>query len=456
MAICALGTNVYGQTSADSKPWRLQSSLDLPSNVRLSGESRLRYSSVDGQFRAGGSGGDQLSEIRTLLLGEFDQGPLTFGVELQDSRSYFGDDGTPYAGSIVNPLDVLQAYVRVKLPAAEGKASVQVGRFSLEIGSERVVERTDFGNALQNFTGVYFRGDAKSGDELHAIYVVPLTVNPRDRASLQDNDLSGDEEEWKRRFWGLHYRKANFFGPDVKGVWAEAFVYGFDEGDSRLLQTPDRHYIQPGVRLFRSPAAKQWDVDIEASWRHGSRFASVRTDDRSKLKIKSGTLHAEVGYTFDTHVRPRIAVDLDFGSGDKAPNDQVFGQYERQFGSRRGDLGATGIFGPLAPANLMAPGAKLDLRPDARSDLRLTWKAVSLASATDSWVVAGVRDSTGRSGKFIGNLSELRARYWLRPGSIRAELGLATLLNGRFAKSAPNASRQGNSSLGYFALTTTF
>lgn len=36
----------------------------------LHGEARIRYETVDGQFRAGGKGGDQAIAMRTLMLAD--------------------------------------------------------------------------------------------------------------------------------------------------------------------------------------------------------------------------------------------------------------------------------------------------------------------------------------------------------------------------------------------------
>ena len=62
--------------------------------------------------------------------------------------------------------------------------------------------------------------------------------------------------------------------------------------------------------------------------------------------------------------------------------------------------------------------------------------AASLASATDSWVIAKRRDYSGDSGTFIGHALDARVRYWLRPKRTRIELGTSALFVGEFAKNA--------------------
>ena len=61
----------------------------------VEGELRGRYENLDGQFRAGEEGNDEVLLFRTLLHGKYRCENITIGVEIQDSRSYWGDDSTP-------------------------------------------------------------------------------------------------------------------------------------------------------------------------------------------------------------------------------------------------------------------------------------------------------------------------------------------------------------------------
>lgn len=438
-------------SSADPGPAR-------PDWLRLRGETRVRYETLEGQFRAGGSGGDQALAFRSLLLAEIDPGPVAAGIEFQDSRVYLDDAGTPLTTSIVNPLDVLQAYVRFDLDGVlgQGKAGLTLGRQTLDIGSRRVLERVDMANVIFAYTGAYWRSSNARGDELHLLHVSPVGRLPNDRAALGEDALSADEEEWGRRFWGLHYRRADLLGAALPGVWAEAYLYGLEERDTADLPTPNRQYLQPGFRLFRAPSAGRLDVDLEASYRSGTRRQTSRPTDTRDLEVSAFMVHAHLGYTFDHAWRPRVSLDYDHASGDRDPDDGDYGQFERLFGSRRTDLGNTGIFGPLTPANLSAPGGRIEVSPGDRLDLRLAWKAASLAASRDAWVVARVQDRTGRSGRFIGHTLDARLRYWLSPDSLRLEVGASALLPGRFAETAPDASGEGSATFGYVQITRTF
>ncbi|MCA3696174.1 alginate export family protein, partial [Aquidulcibacter sp.] len=381
----------------------------LPDWLSLSGESRVRYESLDGQFRAGGRGGDQALAFRTLILAEAKFEPVTFGLELQDSRKELNDTGSTLSASLVNPLDVLQAYASIDLSGTglanalkQDKARLKLGRQTLDIGGRRILERADMANVLLNFTGAYWQSSNARGDAWNIVAVVPVGRLPQDRASLEKNEMQADREEWSRLLLGVHYRRANLLGELLPDTSGELFVFRLKEHDTTRTNTPNRDYLQPGFRLFKPPKKSQWDFELDTSWRTGTRRASNALSDTIDLKVRTFAAHAHIGYTFDAPWQPRIGLDWDFASGDSNPNDLKFEQAERLFGGRRTDLGNTGIHGPLTPANINAAGGRIDLKPNARSDMRLAFKLAHLDEARDAWVVARVQDRTGQSGTFIG------------------------------------------------------
>ncbi len=423
----------------------------------ISGESRIRYETLGNQFRAGGAGGDQFLALRSLLKIEADLSLLTVGVELQDARGYLDDSGTPISGSFVNPLDILQAYVRVPLGDVFGPGSdsaVQIGRFTLDIGSRRFVERNNFRNTINNYTGAYWTTRWPDlGTELHAFYTAPVNKEPFDRDDRGDNRFALDEEQAGRRFWGAHLRLGDLVIPDL---YTDVFTYGLDERDTQSLQTPDRDLTEAGVRIYVPPETSRPDVEIEAAYRWGTRHATAGPDDTADLDVSAWTLHAEIGYTLDHPWAPRVVIDYDLATGDDDPDDRRFGQYERFFGTRRGDLGNTSIHGPLTRANLSAPGGRVLIKPTGRMDARLAYKAAFLASDIDVWTVARLRDPSGRSGSFIGHGIDGRLRYWLVPQYLRGEIGGSVLIKGRFAQTAPGAPDTGDTLYGYAQLTAFF
>ncbi len=465
-AVLALAISMPGlshaQTAPDSSPTATPERI-LPDWLKISGESRVRYESLDGQFRAGGSGGDQALAFRTTILAEAKFDPVTFGIELQDSRKELNDAGSTLSASLVNPLDFLQAYALIDLGGTglasalkQDKARLKLGRQTLDIGGRRILERADMANVLLNFTGAYWQSSNARGDAWNIVAVVPVGRLPQDRASLEKNEMQADREEWSRLLLGVHYRRANLLGDFLPDTSGELFVFRLKEHDTARTNTPNRDYLQPGFRLFRPPQTGQWDFELDTSWRTGTRRASTALSDTIDLKVRTFSAHAHIGYTFDAPWQPRIGLDWDFGSGDRNPNDLKYEQAERLFGGRRTDLGNTGIHGPLTPANINAAGGRIEVKPNARSDMRLAFKLAHLDEARDAWVVARVQDRTGQSGTFIGTTIDSRARYWLQPNKLRVEVGASALIPGRFARTAPNSSRQGTTHYGFVAFTRFF
>lgn len=438
--------------------------------LTFEGETRARFESLDGQFRANGNGGDQLLALRTLLraearlpIGATDQPnsrSITLGIELQDSRTYLGDDGTPLSSSFTNPLDVLQIYFRAEnLPSvidSDATSHLSLGRQTISIGSKRQIERVSYANVIKSYTGAHWVSQSLQGDQLHAIYVVPINQRPGARKELFDNELESDEEQWQRRIWGLHFIKKEVLPRRVSNLQGEVFLYGLKEKDSPRYQTPNRAYTTTGIRLFREAQALQWDLDVEIAYRGGTRYTSSNPADSNSLKVRAMMLIAALGYTFDMSWQPRLSLEYYYASGDDDPHDNKFDQYERLFGGRRSDLNNTSIHGPLTPANLSAPGLRLRVEPNDRIDGWFQYHAASLASATDRWTVAKRRDPQGQSGTFIGHALDARLGYWLVPQRVRLEVGASALLGDDFVEQAPDKPEAENSYFGYVQATVHF
>lgn len=444
---------------AKAEPWRLETALGLPDWLQVSGETRGRYESLDGQFRRGLDGSDQLLVFRSLLSVEADTGPVTVSLELQDSRSYLGDAGTPLSNSFVNPLDVLQAYVAFEAPGLLGpgsKTDVKLGRQTISIGSKRQIERVSFANVIKSYTGLHAISRTDRGDALHVLFVTLVGRFPTERDALDENGLERDREQWFRRVWALHYRRADIAPAVLPGLWGEVFVYGLNEDDTETVRTANRSYVTPGFRFFRAPQPGQWDLDIEGALRFGSRRASSAPDDYEDLDVTASQLIARIGYTLNAPLKPRVAVQYYWASGDGDPGDDRFDQYERLFGGRRTDLNNTSIHGPLTPANLSAPGVRFDITPNDRFDARLHYSPAFLASDTDTFIIAGLRDSLGRSGTFLGHALDARMRYWIVPDSLRLEVGASAFVFGAFTKAVPGGPDGERTLFGYSQLTLDF
>lgn len=443
-----------GAAPASADPWTLHDAADLPDWVRIEGTFRARYETLDGQYRVGRSPSDQLLSLRTTLLTEFKGEHVRAGLEVEDSRGYLADAGSSISTGEVDVFEPIQAYIGFDLGKTFGGKSsdLELGRFTLNLGSGRLVGRNNFRNTTNAFTGVRFGWTGEAGGNFTAFYTLPHDRRPADQASLLDNKFKFDKENSDLRFWGLYYERPKALG----GVDAEVFFYGLDEDDSASQPTRNRRLYTPGVRLLKSPAVDQWDFDVEGGWQFGRARATTSPADTTDLDVSAQYLHAGVGRTFDAPWKPRIEAFYDYASGDGNPGDGKWTRFDSLYGPRRTDWGPSGIYGALSRVNISAPGVKLEVRPNARWDGFVDYRAVWLADDQDRFDRGGEVDPTGSSGSFVGNQLQVRARYWVIPKSVRLDFGGAVLFDGHFLKDAPNAAGNGDTTYGYADVTFQF
>lgn len=425
---------------------------------QLNGEIRGRYETLDGQFRSNKDGGDQGFFMRSLFHLRAVNEHWTAGVEIQDSRSYLTDSGSALSNSYVNTADILQAYIELPISnflGSDYNGNVKVGRQTVSIGSKRQIERVTYANVIKNYTGatLTLRNDSK--DEWHAFVVVPLEGQPDNFDPLLDNRHELDKEQFNRVIYALHFRKADAFPELLPGTWGELFAYGLFERDALGNESPNRRYLTPGFRVFRKKTVNTWDYDIEGALRVGTRRATSAPADTTDLDVFATMLMVRIGYTFDQAWQPNLAFQWYWASGDRNPNDGRFDQYERLFGARRTDLNNTSLHGPLTPANLSAPGLRLELVPTPKSTFRATYSAAFLASDTDSFIIGRQRDPSGQSGSFMGHVIDTRATYQFDE-NWGLELGASLFLHGDFTTDNPQAPQADHTSFLYSELTYTF
>lgn len=420
--------------------------------LSLSGNSRIRYETIDGQPRTGFNESDDLLNIRTILAAEYRSGQLRLGAELYDSRVYGGDAGTPITTGEVNTLELVQAYIGYEMPGAFGpgsKLGVQAGRFTLNLGSRRLVAADDYRNTTSGYTGI--RADIALARDLSAtlIYTLPQYRLPDNRPDLVDNRVKVDRESFDQVLWGGLVSKK--LGGKRGAVELSYFHLG--ERDSPKLATRDRSLDTVGFRAYRDPAPGRADFEGEAIYQQGSVSASL-APTAPKLDVSAWFAHLEAGYSFQHPWSPHLSLEFDYASGDDRGGK--FGRFDTLFGMRRGDLAPAGLYNAVGRANLLAPGVRVEVAPSKRLDAFAAYRPLWLASRFDAFSTTGVRDATGNSGRFAGHQVEARLRYWLIPKRLRLEWDGLLLAKGRFLHDAPNAPAGGITIYNSFNATVSF
>ncbi len=398
--------------------------------ITVSGTERIRVEAIDGQARAGFNADDQLVNFRTTLAASLDTGPVKLTAELWDSRVYGANRRTPVSTGEVNTLELVQVYATVPIARGRDTASLQFGRFMLNLGSRRLIAADDYRNTTNGYTGA--RLDWKRGPwAATAIYTLPQQRRPDDLDALLANLVAPDREGSDQVLWGGLASRSATIGP----VTVEASFFHLGERDRPGRPTRDRSMNSASVRLLRDPAPARLDGEVEVILQRGSASAGVAVT-APRQAVRAWFVHADTGYTFAGGWKPRVSVEYDHASGD-SPGGR-FGRFDTLFGMRRADLAPAGLYNAIARTNVISPGVRVEAVPDTRTDLFVAYKPMWLASRFDAFAATGVRDAAGRSGRFAGHQLDARVRHKLRTW-MTLELDAVLLAKGGFLRDAPNA-----------------
>lgn len=425
----------------------LQAAIGNPANLHVSATIRLRYEALSGQPRAGLNPDDEQLAIRSTLSAEWHRGAITMGAEINDSRAYLGKAGSSISANDVNTFEPVQAYVAAAISKPFGEGSlltIKGGRFTFNLGSRRFVSSDDYRNATAAYAGL--RADLKlaGGTNATVFYTLPVQHRPDDLASILVNRAALDKEDFSLRLWGAVVVRPKSFGPATP----ELGFYRLQERDTPARATRDRNLVTISARVFRDPKLGQWDYELELAHQFGSISASSLAT-AAKLDVSANLVHASLGYSLPGKARARLSIAYDYVSGDGP--DAAYGRFDTLYGSRRGEFAPAGILSDIGRANIAGPVVRLELAPGKRLDAMVNWRAMWLASRTDSFSTSGVRDQSGVSGDFAGHLIDARVRYWLLPDVLRGELNASWIGKGQFLRQAPNAPATGDTR--YFSAT---
>ena len=417
--------------------------------LTLSANTRLRYEHIEGQPRIGFNDSDELLNVRTIVTGEYRAGNVRVAAELYDSRVYGGDIGTPVTTNEVNAVELVQAYVGYDAPGPFGtgtKLNLQAGRFTLNLGSRRLVAADDYRNTTNGSTGVRADIGLRQGLSATLIYTLPQVRLPDVRDDIVNNRVKFDQESFDLVLWGGLISKKLASKRDT----VELSFFHLGERDSESLATRDRSLDTVGVRFYRDAAPASIDFESETIYQLGSVSAST-APNAPKLDVSAWFTHFELGYTFKHAGSPHLSFEFDYASGDG--RGAKFTRFDTLFGMRRADLAPSGLYNAVGRSNIIASGVRLEVTPSKRFDAFAAYRSLWLASRFDSFSTTGVRDASGRSGRFAGHQFEARVRYWLVPKSLRLEWNGLLLAKGRLMDTAPNAPANGDTLYNSFNVT---
>lgn len=412
----------------------------------LDANIRARAEAIDGQYRAGLPADDAALLFRTDISATYAKGPIRLGLEILDSRVYFERKHSSISANEVDVLEPIQAYVAAEFGSG---VSVQAGRFTMDLGSRRLVARPINRNDFNSFTGARLDWKNKGGDKLTGFWTMPQTRVPEDSAGVHSNRFELDKERIERQLFGAIGTKAG-----VMGGTAELYSYRFVETDAPGFATRNRRLLTSGLRLSRAPKVNRLDYDMEGAWQTGTTRLSAAAGDVTNRRVSAWMFHGALGWSFKAHWSPRLSFNADYMTGDKPGGS--FSRFDGLIGDPAYEFAPSGLYSLIIRSNIATVSARIEAKPNARLDMHLNLRPIWLATATDSFGNSGVRDPSGAAGHYVGTHLDTRVRYWLIPERLQLGAGGAILFKGRFMKDAPNAPQTGNTRYGFMDATVFF
>lgn len=351
--------------------------------------------------------------------------PLRGAVEFQDSRRYNGH--FPHDDRDFNEFELIQAYGELYFRGALGEDAreqqrpirFRAGRMAYEALDRRLIGRNEWRNTTNTFEG--FR--INLGQEANNWEIDTWAYQPVKRLPTEFDQRI--ENVW---FYGVigHWREWSQI------ITLQPYYMGLVQDGSKVPGQIDREIHAPALRGYGKIPTTQLDYDFNLIYQFGQNAGQ-------RHEAHGYTL--ETGYTFQHNWKPRLSAFYGYASGDRHPNDTVDNRFERFFGFAR----PWSADDYIVFENVKVPKIKLEFQPakDLRIDGGYSW--YWLASSTDRFnnLLDGNnsaiknpgfnRDSTGRSGDFIGHNFDIRARYKLT-ANIDTTVGYSHFTSGDFTR----------------------
>jgi hypothetical protein len=162
------------------------------------------------------------------------------------------------------------------------------------------------------------------------------------------------------------------------------------------------------LRVYGLLGDSGFDFDTDINKQFG-RFGVLSGTNQTLQQIDALAYSLELGYTFDHDWKPRASLYYGYGTGDKNPRDNINQRFDSFYGFNqpwsRNDY--------FSWDNVHAPKARVEFVPYKNVRVDLGYNAFWQESETGGWNRAGLRDTTGKSGAFLGHEFDIRMRHKL-------------------------------------------
>ncbi|PZQ57487.1 MAG: hypothetical protein DI555_00705 [Novosphingobium pentaromativorans] len=357
----------------------------------LGGELRLRPELRIGErWGRGPQDDDGNFQQRTRVWGDLQiEGLFRAFVDLEHATSSGLD-------SVVAPieegrLDFNQAFIEAHVPVGQAKITARFGRQEIGIGNQTVFDMREGANTRRSLDLLRVMGSTGPWDGGFLTgHAVLEKLGTFDDETNHDYDLTG-------------FHAGRNFGSGARSSRAEMLFVASDRASVAFDSAAAARDRRRTLSLRYAGKANAWSVDVEAIRQWGS-FGNLDID----AYYVTGT----VAHGWASGWKPKLALRVDVGSGDRNPNDGKLGTYGPLFPkplTYNGDLG---------PHNLTIFQPMLTLQPNARLTLDFSAAGLWRTSIHDGVYSLGgqvLRSADESDSRFFGKRATAAGRYALNP-----------------------------------------
>ncbi|MGR8952310.1 MAG: alginate export family protein, partial [Gammaproteobacteria bacterium] len=354
--------------------------------------------------------------------------PLRFAVEYEDARSYNGL--YERTDSDINEFEMIQGYAELYFKNALGHnrpLSIRAGRQALELLDRRLIGNNQFRNTTNNFEGIRVRfGKKQNNWDLDTFAFQPVQ-------RLKYDFDQPDEDTWI--YGGVLSIKEWSDIITVQPYFLGRKQNGDPYNKVAANRKNDMDIYAPGLRVYGVIPGSNFDFDADINKQFG-RFGYSRTRVPKQLNLQHDALaySLELGYSIDHDWKPRVSVYYGYGTGDKDPNRNASSGSNEKFDAFYGFNQPWSRNDYFSWDNIHAPKARLEFVPYKNVRIDTGYNAYWLQSETEAWNRANLRDTTGKSGSFLGHEFDIRMRHQLNP-YVEWSLSYARFEPGDFTRS---------------------
>jgi len=265
-------------------------------NLKVNAQVRPRFQYDNRDFNSN-TCANTFTELRSRLGVAYSPiADLTGFIQIQDSR-LFGSEAHTLSDS--KNLDLHQAYFLIdnffKLPL-----NVKIGRMELSYGAERLVGAVDWHNVGRSFDASVFK-----------LFTKPVDIDFI-AARTNESGLVGDSLD---QFLFAAYGNLKV----VDRLNIEPFVIAENTGKI------DFNRITIGVHVNCKDKKKAFQHELDAAYQLGSQ--------NTNQDISAFMIAYNLGYTFNTSIKPMVGGGIDYLSGDDGEDAEKYKAFNTLYGT---------------------------------------------------------------------------------------------------------------------------